>query len=435
MSSWQEFSVNSGIHLGVSEVLRDLAVNAFALTTFPLEAVLLVSCFRIMGSITHEFMTPALECVSIRSGVWAEILLSIPVSISLSMPEIALSIVGLFASDTSTSHSLPIEAMLGGGWVSFLLIPGLSCWKGPLHLEWVPMARDTISYSIMCLVILRAVGNGGISPMDSLLVMVQCVLYLMSMVLTQAMSRNARLRAREQYLMMALKPIQEVVEQGEILGRLPMDLALSRGTTAVYQPLETCDSPPFVEDPRPARQSYSLSTSGRMVSYFCVRALPGTSSERLYFLTVVNAFVIYMGLSYIVCNVGIRWTSVISPGFPSHIVGPIVLGLLSQLGELVRSATATTDQARAHVVSTALSSQVYSVGLGLGLPWMVRGFWSEHKLEVNQALIEKCVIISLIAVGVFSVYCLIHAGKDMELKSGKWLIFGYVFLCFIFSLT
>ena len=435
MSSWQEFSVNSVAHFVDSNMPRDLLVNVVGLASFSLEFVSLVSCFRIMGSISHEFMTPALECVSIRSGAWTEILLTIAVSISLSMPEISLSIVGLLTGDSRTSHSLPIEAILGGGWVSFLLIPGLSCWKTPLHIDWIPTARDTISYTIMCLVILRAVSNGGITTIDSLLVLVQCILYLISMVLTQAMNRNTRMRAREQHLMMALKPIQEAVEQGEVLGRLPMELALSRGTTPVYHPLETCDSPSLVEHPPPDRPSYSLSRSGRMVSYFCIRALPGTSSERFYILTVLNAFLLYMGLSYIVCVIGMRWTSVISPGFPSHIVGPIVLGLLSQVGELVKSTSATTDQARAHVVSTALSTQVYSVGVGLGLPWMVRGLWSEHKLDVNQALIQKCVIISLIAVGVFTVYCLMHASKGMELQSGKWLIFGYVFLCFIFSLT
>ena len=416
-----------------------------------LEILLFVVGFKVIAVLSEEFMSPAFESLSLRKGGFGEVFTSVLISATLSIPETALSLVSAIKGEYSVNHSLAISTILGSGWLTLLVIPALASFRHRVSITTVVFAREAIFYVILCLYLQRVLRDDSVSTKESLGFLGFYGLYFVSVSMTQVIERQLRREHRETRLMVQLAPIQMAIDEGEMLDRLPLEMAVSHelSTNPVSAALISestgplphsipgglagglyaqipADEDGFVQ-PLTARKD---SIWALVLSKVCVRALPGTDSERFYAVSLVNVFFLELFFSSIVAAVCNRWISFVHVS--GEFIGPFVVAFFSQLTEIMRALTVSSPAAAGHIITASLAAQVFAVAVGLGLPWLVNGL-ARGSTEIDSAAVRMNVKTSLVASTILAIYSIIHVrGDKIQFNRSYVLLVAYVVVAVAF---
>ena len=344
-----------------------------------LEAVLFLVGFRLVTTLNQSFMTPAFESLSLRKGGFSEVVASVVISLTLAVPEIAISFVSAIKGNFSSNHSLAISTILGSGWITFLLIPGILGHRATFQVSRTMLVCDLGFYVFILIVLHFVVRDGHVSFLESLLLLCIYGMYFMALSRTEMIEQQIRQRQREERLLVQLAPLQLAMNEPDYLQRLPIDMAgpldssdEPHPSTSMYAPVES-EEPTVHSIPIHEEESSALV---KMLSLVCVRAMPGTDTERYYAISLINTFVLELFFTGIVSAVSNRWIQLSFGDAISvrpMLFGAVLVAFFTQLTEILRAVSANSPSACAHVFTASMSSQVLVVSVGLGLPWLVNG--------------------------------------------------------------
>jgi Ca2+/Na+ antiporter len=402
-------------------------------------------CFRIVAALISEFIHPAVECLSLRKRGMSEVVFLLLLSALGSFPELGLSVVSIVKGDVGHDQTFVVSTVLGVGWISILIIPCLATMSGPTGVNASIIARDIICYGLMILVImLVCLSERGMVIGCTTLILLSGV-YFGTHIWTQEILRTERLENRQRRLKVELQPLESVLRLHESLDRLPVELAYSRGQ---YLPLHDLSSEVSSHDALPdERRSVFLGSSdshnikgiyGRIeetcLRAVCVRSLPGTDSERLYLLSLLNACILLLFFSSIITAVCDRWITFIADGFPSKFVGPILVSGVSKLPELMHASSVSNSAEAARVISSSLTTQVLSLMLCVAIPWLLSCFLRGETMYVHIRSLKTTLTASFVAVFVFISHCIygyrngiVHFNKSIS------FLLGYVSVLLVFT--
>lgn len=344
-----------------------------------LEAVLFLVGFRLVTTLNQSFMTPAFESLSLRRGGFSEVVASVVISLTLAIPEIAISFVSAIKGNFSSNHSLAISTILGSGWIAFLLIPGILGHRATFQVSRTLLVRDLGFYVFILIVLHFVVGDGHVSFLESLLLLCIYGMYFMALSRTEMIEQQIRRRQREERLLIQLAPLQLAMNEPDYLQRLPIDMAGPVDYSDEPPPSTSLYAPVVSEEPTvhaiPMREE-EPSVLVKMLSLVCVRAMPGTDTERYYAISLINTFILELFFTAIVSAVSNRWIELSSGEAISvrpMLFGAVLVAFFTQLTEILRALSANSPSACAHVFTASMSSQILVVSVGLGLPWLVNG--------------------------------------------------------------
>ena len=402
------------------------------------EVVIFCLCFRLISVLVQGFVFPAVECLSLRRGGLSEVVGILTFSLIGSLNEVGLSIVSSFKGNVDTDNSVVVCTILGSGWISLLVLPVAALNHGPFVVNWRSLGRDMAFYTLFCISVLLIGVHESSIALGSSLVMLLFGIYILVLVRMVEKERTIRQENRERRLIFQMKPIAAVLNQFEALDRLQTDLEISRGP---YIPLrDMTSSPPPLElsDDSPLtirRESYlETSIEARWLSKVCVRSLPGTDSERLYLVSLLNSSFLLLLLSSVICAVCDRWVSFVVGGLPSRFIGPLVVAGFSQLSEILHASTVPNSDAASHVVSSAMTRQVSILALGVALPWMIRSALIGQSVQLDFESIRTCVKASFLAITLFATNCLIcYRAGSLHFRSPWGFIGSYAVVLVVFA--
>ena len=419
MCDWSEFVRE--YCLRSLDTLKDASSGAQNVKWFGIfvEIFLFIVCSHVISTLGDSFMSPAFESLSLRRGGLGEVLASVFISINLSLPETMISFVSAIKGEFSTNHSLAISTILGSGWISILLIPGIVGLRSRVMFPGVIIARDIVFYAIMMLLLHRTIGDEVVSVSESLLFLLFYGLYFVSVSLTHYIERGQRTQRRESRVLVQLAPLQTLMEERELLERLPVEMALSHEMNS-----EEIEPVSFPRPPVPSHSEnilmeeeneFSLrpliqneTFTSRVLGLVCVKSVPGTDSERLYMLSLVNVFVLQLLLSSVITAVSNRWVELVYAGQAksnTNVIGSVVVGLFSKLTDILHALSVSTPYAGYHVVTSSVASQIFAIGVGLGLTWFINGA-VRGSTHIDNTAVRLNVHSGLIAVSIFTLFAL-----------------------------
>ena len=412
------------------------------------QVLIFVICFRLMAILTNDFITPALECLSLRSGGLSHTAVYVLHSAIGSLPETFLSITAALNGHSTLHHTLPVGTILGCGWISMTIIPALVSLNRCAEIPYVIIIREIGLYGLMCAFLLYKLADWNTSPVFySSMLLVLYLVYFNSVRATQSIEQRMSRQKRERRLINQLQPIGTFMLDGDQLERAPIELALSRaGIVGNYNYVSIEGAlrgmAPVGELGLSPNECGRLPTGSEktlgfwLLSWFCFRALPGTGSERFYLFSVVNALLIHLLLSVLVTTICNSWADKMLYGLSNRLVGPIIVAGFSLLGETLKITTIPTDESASHFIIGGLSAQVFGLGVGLGLPWLLYGVTNGSSI-LDHPSVRDQLKISLVCACALMIYSTKNLDDEGLVRFHRcwplFLLYLIAVLVFIFS--
>jgi len=371
---WEEFThITQDPH----QIIGGIALKLVQFTAF-------VIAVSLLAHLTEFYSCPALESLSLRKGKKSEILALILISIGSAIPELAVSTAGLLQTEES-ANPLIISTILSSGWISLLLIPGISALvadRGEVHLPFSLYCREIIFAIITFAVLWYSIMDNHVIPWRCALLILVYMVYLAVVSQTQGVLQANREFNREIRVKSQLVPLHET-HAIDYMQILPEEIETEQ------------ESYTFTNE-----QSMKFRVIDRFVSLFCIRSIPGTESEKLCVVSLVNAFILEVLLSLLLMHISEDWSHRIS-GLPISIMG-IVLALTAQISNILRAYRPVSPHAGVHAILSGFSSMILSSTVGIAVPWLIRLIVyrgnSMPKIEPNPVVFILSGLASLVGV-------------------------------------
>jgi Ca2+/Na+ antiporter len=420
----------------IDKYIEPSGVVSYSIAGVLLEVFIFLLAFHFITTLGFSFMNPAFESLSLRKGGFGEVIASIFISVTLAIPEVTLSFISAIKGQYSSNHSLAISTILGSGWISMLLIPGLIGVRAPVSVSREMFLRDFGFYSILCVILGFILHDNSVSILESLLLLLMYGPYFGLVSYIQRKEQDMRQKRREERLLVQLTPLRLAIEEYETLERLPYDMIElvendpghpSGSLIGNYAPVSTKDSSSGDSDPlfhstEPLEDTWAT----KLLNLICVRAIPGTASEQYYAIALLNTFILQLLFSSLVSAVSNRWIEMASRDIQSqpNIVGSLVVAMFSQLTEILKAITAKDNQNRAHVIMSSMSSQIFAISIGLGLPWLITSLIN-GSTPVDSGAVSQSLRTTFGSIILFAIFIVLNY-RNGQLLNMKYLIPVYI---------
>ena len=354
--------------------------------------------------LNHSFTSNALESMSLRAGRKSELAAIVTRNLMLAAPDIALTMMAFQRNSSSADANLMLRSILHCGWICLLLIPGLVASKHMVSIPTSVILRDILSLSMGVSAWTLILPWMGISYWSCFILSLIYIMYIVSAWRTTWIAQEQRDLQRETRLMTKLELItNNTVDSEGGIETLPIRLV---GPSEITHTVVTLDIPKYqpLDDVRSQSQRNSLIEQA--LSLICIRAVPGTATERLYMVSLVNAFVIEMVLSVSAVLLSENLFERIATTQITRLYGPMILALLSKAPHLIPALSREThhqlilDSWGSHIVGLTIGSSIPWV-FGLTMNWVNMRNFSVGTVDIICSAIAMCVLNILVAVSIF----------------------------------
>ena len=408
----------------------------YSFTWVSIQVVIFVAGFRIMYLLTRSFMSPALESVALRIGCSGEITAALILAMSMSVPEFGIAVIESVSGGTGVSHSLAISTILGSGWVTFLLIPGLVGMSGKVEIPLRVIAREVVVYGCAMYCLYSTLLSGDPTSWWMVCFVGVYGMYLGMHVYSQKIGQLQRRAKREARLIYQLTPLRTVLEEREFLERLPIHLAptVDAAVSRMGSDVEYISLAKEPEETILAMEPISreLTVEEKLLSYFCLRALPGTPSEKYCVVALLNVLVLHLLIAAVITAIARSWSMAVSND--STFVGAVMLALFAQTGDI--AAAISLPAMAQHTLVSSMSSQCFSVLVGIGGPLILRLIFADSVHAEDGGWFQKLFGYTAFVVATFVVYSLMNTdGRMVRFGNFKYMLPVYPILLTIFLLV
>lgn len=377
--------------------------GALATCTLPgcwpaLVGLLLLCCWLFVGItvICDNHFVHALQLVRHRFNIPADVAGATLMGAGSSLTELFTSVTDALG----TRNSIGFGTITGASIFNLLCNAGVAAVVvGGMQLDWQPFVRDASFYAVAVLLLLYIVSDGEISAIESAVLILGYVLYIVFMCFNElilTMLCGAHLGGGE--------PLLEDASLGEELTGEKMAMAEEGATLEAHSEalIEPDDSTTLATFGFMETRSWQLLAA----PYTCLFGItlpqlpfdPSTSAGECSNLRLFTAFTI--SVMYIAAlSAAMTWTATAIgcvSKLDSAVVGVTLVATGTSLSGIISSAIVAKQGFSNMAVANALGSNVFCIFIGLGLPWFISGVAHERPFiiaDVTQDVIFEAILV------------------------------------------
>eukprot|EP01084_Bolivina_argentea_P029907 55485_1 len=484
-----------GVLNSVDHFFKD---KADALEWILFEIFCVIYCFCAIAIVCSEYLNPALETLCIRWDVRDDIAMATFIAFGTVTPQIVINAIITLKSQINTSDnkiSLSISIIIGIGMLVFSLIPAICCYFSvlPLKVKRTTLSKDVCVYLLGLLVLFIAFYDGKIVLYESILLVSLYIIYLLITIIY--LKTTCTLWGKKHFSAHALIEKDQAMLPHSFVHKARIDAAMNPNSfenmntysinnntvnrslsEPVKMKINSSNDPamnpddrnnnddeknelilPLLPDENEALSDASSSNSddepksliGKisgwitlplhlLFKFTCPPSGEGEKCECLYGITICIAIIYVTIFSFILLSVISAWID------KSEMCNQLLFGiLLIPIGlgiQTVIESVAMSKKGYGYIVfKYGQSTQVISIGIGLGLPWLLSNLFGNN-VEIFD--IEQLQIVTYFQIFIVSIYFIMLAGlafiqqKNIaELQRWKAIVLICVYFCAVIAFT
>nr|XP_034172553.1 sodium/potassium/calcium exchanger 4-like [Osmia lignaria] len=388
--------------------------------------VIAIYMFLLLAIVCDDFFVPSIKKICDKINVTEDVAGATIMAAASSSPELFINIVGTFV----TEGDLGVGTIVGSAVFNILAVPaccGLFA-KQILNLEWWPVTRDTIAYTITVVLLILTLRDGRVYWYEAVILVLFYILYILVMCCNrniQGLLKRATTMRRKYRNLSEKSPLLStdlvkdtdfhVMESGEDDETLEI-------VNMTNWPSSTCE------------KIWWMITWP--INLILLITIPDCRRSRLkswYPLTFFMCIIWIATTSYVV-----GWViTVIGDTFkiPDSIMGLTFLAAGMSVPEAVSSVIVANQGHGAMGISNSIGSNVFDVLLCLGLPWFLKTAFfptvpHEHYIIINSHGLVYSAVSLFSTLTVFYLSLLIGKFKLTRAVGIACLIMYVIFLAF-----
>lgn len=340
---------------------------------------LILLAFYLLAVLTEDFFVPAIDKISEKLKLSSDAAGATLLAAGSSAPEFFIAAIAVFGLAGDSMGDVGAGTIVGSALFNVLVIVGASAMFRAVKLQWQPVIRDMVFYIISIIMLLITFWDGAITIWEALSFVLMYAVYVWTVV---------KWRSWLKYDDGATVALEEKVRDG--LGRITYNIISV-----------------VIPDPH--------------------------KKPRLYMLSFVLAVIGIGGLSWLLVDqvIVIAEALHINPTFLALTVLAAGTSVPDMIGSMIVAKQGRGDMA----VSNAIGSNVFNIGFGLGLPWLVAmliGFEDVIKVGTDNLVAS---IFLLLATVVAIIFLLVVRNWRIGHRSGLILIGLYLAYCVYVVMT
>ncbi|RME77134.1 MAG: sodium:calcium antiporter [Planctomycetota bacterium] len=359
-------------------------------------AVLLL-CFYLLARICDDYFVASLEIIAERWRMPSDIAGATLMAVGSSAPELFVSLFAVIKALARSPEEAARVASMGAGTIvgsalfNLLVITGASVYVRPARLTWQPIVRDLLFYGVSIAFVLWVMAGGvredgvvvgAITSGEALLLLAFYVVYVASLRYVRRWFPYADGAVE---LEVVAEVSAELREEHEEAGWMqPID----RGLGLLFPDMEA-DSPAV-------------------------------------WRAFITAVVLIAVLSYALVEAGIHIAHAL--GWSPALIGLTVLAAGTSVPDLVSSVLVARRGKSDMAVTNAIGSNIFDIGVGLGLPWLLVTWWAGVPVQVDTTDLMGSAVVLF---GSLLLVAAIMAGARWRLGRGAGAVLVALYVAYV----
>lgn len=331
--------------------------------------IALITSFYLIAQVSDRYFVVSLDQIARRFSMSHDMAGATLMAIGSSAPELFVAIIALWRPGDHAA--IGVGTIVGSALFNLLVIIGASVVVKSTKLQWQPVFRDMLFYSIAIAALFIVFRDGSVTVYEALSLILLYGVYLIAVV--------------NWIKIFKFEPSDEMEEEDD-------DDEPKTGWKVIFIPLD------FILEKIFPRKDYYLLTF-----IFSIGAI-----AILCWVLVESA----IGISHIL-------------GVPEVVIALVVLAAGTSIPDMISSVIVAKQGRGGMAVSNAVGSNVFDIFIGLGLPWLVMAILSKSDVIVdNSGLLHS---IGLLFGSVILIFGVLVINKwKMTKPVGYFLVFIYV---------
>jgi K+-dependent Na+/Ca+ exchanger-like protein len=293
--------------------------------------LVMILAIYVLAIVTDEFFIKSLDQISAKLKLPSSVAGATLMAAGSSSPELAIALLSLFTAGGEHSD-LGAGTIVGSAVFNILVITGASAvFAGRTRITWWVVVRDCVVYVVTILLLLNALEDGRVTPLETLLFLGVYGIYIG-----------------------ILFQWSKFVREGD--------------------PDPLSDDPPLAEPSPPVTQGVSFKPIllfFKQASRFIGRGIglfagdPVTAYMRAFFVSIGFVAVI----SYILVENAVAFADALQ--IPPVVVALTILAGGTSVPDMIASVIVARQGRGDMAISNAVGSNIFNILVGLGLPWLI----------------------------------------------------------------
>ncbi|XP_052746522.1 sodium/potassium/calcium exchanger 4-like [Bicyclus anynana] len=363
-----------------------------------IHCVLAIYCFLLLGIICEEYFVPAIEILSERLKMPADIVGATFMATASSSTELFINCVGTFI----TEGDLGVGAILGSAVFNILAVPALCTLIAGkvIILDWWSISRDCMMYAVAVVALILTLLDSKVYWYEALLLILAYIWYIVAMVYDGLLSKMAKTCCIFGDSSEAAPLLYDV--NGNDTAQSPQrtywEQKININERGKHESSESGDYDYLsLSQPNPIWSWPNKTTSIFQKLYWLVSwpirimlwcTIPDCKKYyRIYPVSLMMCIMWIAGVSYLVA-----WIITIigdTLDIPDSITGLIIVAAGASIPEAVSSVLVTIKGHGTMGVSNTIGSNTFDILLCLGLPWFVKSAFfpsdpNNHWVAINS---------------------------------------------------
>mmetsp|Transcript_18649 Transcript_18649/g.25979 ORF Transcript_18649/g.25979 Transcript_18649/m.25979 type:complete len:428 (-) Transcript_18649:155-1438(-) len=369
--------------MGDCSILSDLCLSEIDHTPWGklLEVLLMVYSFLGLATICDEYLVVSLEVLCIRWKIREDIAGATFMAFGSAAPEIVVNAVTTLKGQSDTG----VGAIIGSGWIAFLLIPGFCALftDGPLEIKRRPMLRDMMFYALALTLLSIFFHDGSVGPLESCILAATYLAYLCVVWISPILRRKWRERQGE--IVMDSRSFVQLAEEEKSFLEM-IDVKDEESVQVFVSEILDEIGPDNSLFGRVGRFIEKLACPLiYLFKFTCPPCERKSKYECLYPITFLMSFLWVAVFSFIVSTVVERWAAL--SGLNSGFFGLFLISSGAEIPDTIQSVTVAKRGYGSMAVANSIGSQIINICLGLGMPWAIHNaFGTPVKIDDHDSL-------------------------------------------------
>lgn len=355
--------------------------------------IITLYAFLALAVVCDEYFVPALECLCEALNVQSDVAGATFMAAGSSAPELATSVIAVFI----TKDDIGVGTVVGSAVynIAFVIaICGLFAGK-VVYLNWWPLCRDCLFYTISIIALIIAIGNEAVTWLESVMFLLLYILYIAFMFVNNRVERyltslpwlqwlGPHVDSEQTHLIMykgalgggthlpethldtgSSYPQEEGNKYVALSSNLEKKQELESAESAAEDSLFSCPKNSICK-----LLLWVISFPLLLACYFTIPDCRKPRWQKWYFLTFLNSCIWIGFLSYIL----VWMITIIGFTFqiPDTVMGLTLLAAGVSVPDAISSLLVVRNGFGDMAISNAIGSNVFDILLCLGLPWFLQ---------------------------------------------------------------
>jgi len=338
-----------------------------------LYALALITSFYLIAQVSDRYFVISLDQIAKRFNMSHDMSGATLMAIGSSAPELFVAIIALLRP--GGHEEIGVGTIVGSALFNLLVIIGVSVIVKDAKLQWQPILRDLLFYTLAIVTLYVVFIDGMITMPESLLLMSLYGGYILAVIYWRKLFKY--------------EPTDDDFEEDD-------DNDEKTGWQVVFIPLDFVLSKIF--------------------------------PPKKYYMTT---FIFSIGAIAILCWVLVESAIGISSilGIPEVVVALVIIAAGTSIPDMISSVIVARQGRGGMAMSNAIGSNIFDIFIGLGLPWFFISYYRDHNIHVENAGLNESILI--LFGSVILIFAVLIFSKWKIKKPVGYLLVG-TYLAYIF---